>query len=57
MLVMGGSAALLSFWMHLAIILGFLSIVLGWSRHYLARHTLAKLILGWLVGGVDLGCG
>lgn len=56
MLVMGGSAAVLAFVsVPLAVLLGLLGLLVGWSQLYLTRHVFYELILGWSVGLACLG--
>ena len=51
MLAMGGSAAVMAFVsLPLAVILGLFGFVVGWSRLYLTRHTVAEVTLGWIIG-------
>lgn len=51
MLAMGGCAAVLAFASApLAVVLGLLGLLVGWSRLYLTRHTALEVVLGWGVG-------
>lgn len=50
-LAMAGSSSILFSVSPLAgLILGVISLLVGWSRIYLRRHTLLEVVLGWLVG-------
>ena len=50
-LTVAGCAAVLLFVRPSAgIVLGLISLLVGWSRLYLSRHTLAEVIGGWFVG-------
>jgi membrane-associated phospholipid phosphatase len=54
MLAIGGCTALLYLisW-PLAVVMATMSLLVGWSRLYLTRHTLPEIVLGWLVGGIS----
>ena len=50
-LTVAGCAAVLLFVRPSAgIVLGLISLLVGWSRLYLSRHTLAEVVGGWFVG-------
>ncbi len=57
MLAMGGCAAVFAFTSApLAVVLGLLSLPVGWSRLYLTRHTVLEVVLGWSVGFLCFTC-
>ncbi len=52
-LAMAGSSTILLFVSPLAgLALGVISMLVGWSRIHLRRHTLSEVVWGWLVGGL-----
>jgi membrane-associated phospholipid phosphatase len=52
-LTVTGCAVVLYFVLPLAgIVLGFISLLVAWSRVYLTRHTIPEVIWGWIVGVV-----
>jgi membrane-associated phospholipid phosphatase len=52
-LTVSGCAVVLYFVSPVAgVALGLISLLVAWSRVYLARHTISEVILGWIVGVV-----